>query len=130
VAEVTAAQRAQLRDALRTAHPWVTATQWGPQAVSAGECDRCGQAPRLLPTCGPVAWQALCRDCAAEMGEDAWCDGHHEVGVAALSWAADLPADWPDVVRLWWIATGEVRLPPEANGSFRADARVSRHSLG
>jgi hypothetical protein len=123
------AQRAALRDALRAAHPWLLAGQWGPQSVSAGECDRCGQAPRLLPTCGPVAWQALCRDCAADLGTDAWCDGHREEGIAALVWAADLPDDWDDVVRLWWIATGEVRLPPQEMGQSRALRTVSPPSL-
>ena len=130
MSSLSAAQRAELRDALRAAHPWLTATDWGAQAVSAGECDRCGQAPRLLPTCGPVAWQALCRDCAADLGTDAWCDGHRDDAVAALAWAADLPHDWSDVVRLWWIATGEVRLPPGEMGHFRAMRTVSPPSPG
>lgn len=123
------APRAALRDALRAAHPWLGATDWGPQAVDAGECDRCGHAPRLLPTCGPVEWQALCRDCANDLSTDAWCDGHHEEALAALAWAAHLPDDWPDVVRLWWIATGEVGLPPEGMGHFRARPTVSPPGL-
>lgn len=85
-------------------------TDRGPRAVEAGECDRCGQAPRLLPTCGPVAWTALCRDCAEEVGADAWCVGHETLGEELRAWAAALDDDWPTVCRVWWIATGEVRL--------------------
>ena len=25
------------------------------------------------------------------------------------AWARTLPPEWPTVVRLWWVATGEVR---------------------
>lgn len=107
---LTASQRAALRDALRAANPWLDEIDRGPRAVTAGECDRCGGSPRLLPTCGPVAWQALCRDCAVDLGADAWCDGHRDEGRAALAWASGLPDDWEDVARLWWVATGEVRL--------------------
>lgn len=64
----------------------------------------------MLPTCGPVAWEALCARCVGELGEDAWCDGHRAEARAHLAWARQLPAEWPDVVRLWWVATGEVRL--------------------
>lgn len=107
--------RAGLRRALLTSYPWLGATDVGPRAVQAGECDRCGERPRLLPTCGPVPFEALCRPCAAELGSDAWCEGHADEGRAALAWAARLPDEWPVVVRLWWAATGELRL--ELNGS-------------
>jgi hypothetical protein len=100
--------RAGLRRTLTTAHPWLAATEVGPRAVDAGECDRCGAAPRLLPTCGPVAWTALCRDCALVVGDDGWCDGHAGDGAAARRWAAGLPPVWATVTRLWWVATGEV----------------------
>lgn len=52
----------------------------------------------------------MCRDCAAALGDDGWCEGHHDEGVAARTWAASLPDRWADVVTLWWVATGEVRL--------------------
>lgn len=99
-----------LREALRVAYPWVTDTEVGPRAVEAGECDRCARRPRCVRTCGPVAWTALCADCAVEVGEDAWCDGHGEDGRAHRAWARQLPPEWPTVVRLWWAGTGEVRV--------------------
>lgn len=102
--------RAALRQALLGAEPWLSATELGPQAVAAGACDRCGDAPRLLPTCGPTRFEALCRDCAQAEGDDAWCDGHREAGRAARAWAARLPERWADAVVLWWVATGELRL--------------------
>ena len=64
--------------------------------------------PRLLPTCGPVAWPAICRACALELGTDAWCDGHADEAIELLSWARELPPWWGDAVVLWWVATGEV----------------------
>lgn len=105
--------RAALRRWLVARHPWLEATDVGPLAVEAGECDRCGDAPRLVPLCGPVPHRAVCRDCALALGADGWCDGHAEDGAAARAWAADLPGGWSDVTRLWWVATGEVRLDPE-----------------
>jgi hypothetical protein len=94
--------------------PWLAATDVGPQAVDAGTCDRCGAAPRLLPTCGPTGARAVCRDCAAALGDEGWCEGHRDEGVAARTWAAALPGRWADVVTLWWVATGEVRLAADA----------------
>lgn len=85
----------------------------GPSSVQAGECDRCERAPRVVPTCGPVAWTALCATCAVEVGEDAWCDGHRDDGARSRAWATTLPPSWPTITRLWWVATGEVR-PDEA----------------
>lgn len=102
--------RRALRQALLTAEPWLAATEVGPQAVVSGTCDRCGRLPRLLPTCGPIAQEALCRSCAEELGDDAWCDGHLDDGRAARRWARTLPDRWADAVVLWWISTGEVRL--------------------
>lgn len=103
------ARRTRLRGALLDAAPWLGATEVGPRSVTAGACDRCGAAPRLLPTCGPTAFEALCRACAQDEGDDAWCDGHLEEGRTARAWAAELPDRWGDAVVLWWTATGEIR---------------------
>jgi hypothetical protein len=113
--------RRALRDALRSSAPWLTATDVGPQAVDAGACDRCGDRPRLLPTCGPVAAAALCRDCAELIGDDGWCDGHLDDGREARAWAAALPPRWADWVVLWWVATGEVRWTPDQHAPLVAD---------
>lgn len=112
VAVMADLDRPALRRALLAAHPWLAATAVGPQAVAAGECDHCGRRPRLLPTCGPVAWTALCRDCALAVGSEAWCEGHADEAATHLAWAAGLPADWETAARLWWVATGEVHLDP------------------
>lgn len=80
--------------------------------MDAGQCDRCGQRPRVLATCGPVAWTALCRDCALEVGPHGWCDGHADDAADLLAWAAALPPWWGDAVVLWWVATGEVTATP------------------
>lgn len=82
----------------------------GPRSVTAGECDRCGAEPRVVATCGPVPWRSLGRRCAADVGTDAWCEGHREDGERHLAWLARLPDEADAVVRLWWVATGEVRL--------------------
>lgn len=107
-------ERRTLRAALVDVAPWLQHADAGPTTVDAGSCDRCGQRPRLVPTCGPVAWRALCRDCVAEVGEEAWCDGHADVAAAVLAWAAGLPPWWGDAVVCWWVATGEVAGPPRA----------------
>lgn len=104
--------RAALRGALRSAYPWLDATEVGPRAVTAGECERCGDEARLVATCGPVRWRALGRRCAAEIGLSAWCDGHAEDARAALRWLEQLPPEADTVARLWWVATGEVELDP------------------
>lgn len=101
-----------LRQALRERYPWVLAAEHGPRAVDAGECDRCGAEARLVPTCGPIAWAALGRRCAAELGADAWCEGHGAQAASTLAWVASLPDVADDVARLWWVATGEVRVDP------------------
>ncbi len=105
-----ALDRRGLRAALVAGYPWVDAPEVGPRAVAAGECDRCGRHPRFVPTCGPTAWEALCPDCAVEVGLDAWCDGHEVDGRRVLAALPGLPAEWDLVSRLWWVATGEVRL--------------------
>jgi hypothetical protein len=105
---VTELDRPALRAALRATAPWLDATDVGPRAVDAGTCDRCHLHPRLLPTCGPGVAGAICRDCAEELGDDAWCDGHLDDGRAARAWAAALPDRWEDTVILWWVATGEL----------------------
>lgn len=101
--------RAALRQALLAAESWLGAAERGPRSVDAGACDRCGELPRLLPTCGPTSWEALCRPCALEVGLDAWCDGHRQEGREALRWAVALPTHWDVAVVLWWVATGELR---------------------
>ncbi len=58
------------------------------------------------------------------MGADAWCEGHADHGRDLRGWAADLQPEWPHVVRLWWVATGELRLgelvvPPGAAATIR-----------
>lgn len=111
-----------LRAALRAAYPWLDDPEVGPTTVDAGECDRCARAPRCVPTCGPAAWTALCPTCAVDVGVDAWCDGHRADGQAHLAWAAGLPAEWATVVRLWWAATGEVRVDD-------AWLRLARHEV-
>lgn len=123
---MTDLDRPALRRALLAAYSWLAETDVGPQAVEAGECDRCGHRPRLLPTCGPVPWPALCRACARELGSDAWCDGHAEEAVRCLAWAAALPPEWTAVVRWWWVATGEVRLADAGPGPAAVAALVPR----
>jgi hypothetical protein len=106
---MTRAKRTELRVALLEAAPWLGATEVGPRSVVAGACDRCGTAPRLLPTCGPTSFEALCRDCAHDEGDEAWCEGHLDDGRAARAWSSELPDRWGEAVVLWWIATGEIR---------------------
>lgn len=113
--------RRELRAVLRRAHPWVADPEVGPSSVEAGECDRCARRPRCVPTCGPVPWTALCRDCAIEVGDDGWCDGHAEDGARYRRWAADLPDQWATLTRLWWVATGEVRADAAWLRTARAD---------
>lgn len=110
-----------LREVLRTRYPWLDETDVGPRSVEAGECDRCQAEARMVEPCGPLPdlavpatrdW-ALGRRCVAELGDDAWCDGHLAEGAAVRRWLARLPGEADDVARLWWVATGEVRLDPE-----------------
>jgi hypothetical protein len=112
---VTTDRRA-LRAALLEAEPWLGTSELGPQAVVAGRCDRCDQAPRLLPLCGPTSFEAVCRDCAELLGDDGWCDGHLEEGRAARRWARGLPDRWHEAVVLWWAATGEIGLDERPGG--------------
>lgn len=63
-----------------------------------------------MPGCGPAGPGAVCVACALDLGLGLWCDGHVETGRAALSAVAALPPEWDVVARLWWVATGEVRL--------------------
>lgn len=116
--------RRALRDALAEVAPWTRETDVGPRAVDAGQCDRCGEHPRLLPTCGPVAWRALCRDCALVVDTDAWCDGHRSDGERWLEWARSLPAWWGDAVVLSWVAAGEVGFDAEAVHHARLPSAV------
>jgi len=110
-----------LRDALLARYPWVGGTELGPQAVEAGECDVCGAEARLAAPCGPAppvlrgcagpGW-AVGRRCLEALADDIWCGGHSEEGEQARAWAGALPAEADDVARLWWVATGEVRMDP------------------
>lgn len=122
-----------LRRALLARYPWVGDAEHGPQSVEAGECDRCGAEARLVAPCGPPPpdgfgsraggrmgpdW-ALGRRCAAELGLDGWCDGHEDEARGALAWIAALPPEADEVARLWWVATGEVRVDPAILGAAR-----------
>ncbi len=102
--------RAGLRRSLIAAYPWLADPEHGPATVEAGECDRCGHEARLVTTCGPTSWPALGRRCADEVGDDAWCDGHADDGIVARAWLHALPPEADDVARIWWVATGEVRI--------------------
>jgi hypothetical protein len=95
---------------LLATEPWLHANDRGPRSVDAGACDRCGDHPRLLPTCGPAGDLGLCRRCALEVGTEAWCDGHQDEARDLLGWAAALPDHVDLVVTLWWVSTGEVKL--------------------
>lgn len=99
-----------LREALRAHYPWLDREDLGPRAVEAGECDRCGNEARLVPTCGTAPYRALGRRCALRLGLEAWCAGHAKDAEEALDWLRSLPEEADDVTRLWWVATGEVRL--------------------
>ena len=117
-AEPVDLDRAALRAVLRARFPWVADAEVGPAAVEAGECDRCGAEPRLVTTCGPGPL-TLGRACAAALGVGAWCDGHRDDAEAALVRLGALPPEADDVARLWWVATGEVRLDPARLGPLR-----------
>jgi hypothetical protein len=108
-----------LMAALRAHYPWLDRADVGPRAVEAGECDRCGHEARLAETCGPSPHRYIGRLCAARLGHEAWCEGHRERAEEHLRWLAELPPEADDVARLWWIATGEIRLDPGV---------VSRHT--
>jgi len=111
---VDAADRARLRAALAGRYPWLDDDpDLGPRAVEAGECDGCGAEARLVTTCGPGPAVAVGRRCARDRGAGAWCEGHAEEASRALAWLAALPAEADDVARLWWVATGEVRVGPD-----------------
>jgi hypothetical protein len=120
--------RSELRAALLDRYPWLADTEHGPRTVQAGECDRCGVEARLVAPCGPPPssavgqvgpdW-AIGRRCAAELGVDGWCAGHAEEAQDALAWLAALPEEADDVARLWWVATGEVRVDPAVMGVAR-----------
>lgn len=97
--------KAELRESLRGAHPWLDDDRFGPRNVNAGTCDRCGAEPRLVLTCGPSGGE-YGRRCAAE---DDWCDGHVDEAAEALAWLAALPEDADEIAWLWWLSTGEVR---------------------
>ncbi|HEX6257259.1 MAG TPA: hypothetical protein VFZ70_15740 [Euzebyales bacterium] len=124
-----ARRRRELRHALVQRHPWIDDVEVGPRAVEAGECDRCGAEARLVTTCGPIRWAELGRRCAAEVGTDAWCDGHAGEAADLLRRLRDLPDEADTVARLWWVATGEVRLDAAAVTPMVAAALPSRAGL-
>lgn len=109
---VGADRRRALRAALIDRYPWIADHDVGPQAVEAGECDRCGSEARLVATCGPTRWAGLGRRCAAVVGRQAWCDGHADDAARWLVRLRGLPDEADTVARLWWVATGEVRMDP------------------
>ena len=120
-------ERARLRRALSARYPWVTGSDLGPAAVAAGECDRCGAEPRLASPCGPPPplprparpdWGLGAR-CLLTLGEEVWCGAHGTEGDEARAWVRSLPPEADTVARLWWVATGEVRVDPR----LLADAR-------
>lgn len=117
------AGRRRLRSALSTAAPWLLDPGIGPTTVDAGSCDRCGEQPRVVATCGPAPARTLCAACVLEVGDAGWCAGHRDVAAHARSWAGRVPAGWADLVVLWWIATGEVR--PSADGPATDEAAVA-----
>jgi hypothetical protein len=125
-----ASRRRALRAELVRRHPWIDDVEVGPRAVEAGECDRCGAEARLVTTCGPVRWAELGRRCAAEVGTDAWCDGHADEAAELLRRLRDLPDEADMVARLWWVATGEVRLDAAAVTPMLAAALPSRPGRG
>lgn len=110
VTALDAPRRRELRAALLARHPWIDHDDVGPRAVEAGECDRCGGEARMVTTCGPTSWAGLGRRCAAAVGAGAWCDGHADRAAEWLARLAGLPAEADAVARLWWVATGEIRL--------------------
>jgi hypothetical protein len=113
----TAAQRAALCQELRRRYPWLDSHVVGPRSVEAGECDACGKEARMVMTCGPGAARYLGRRCAQEQGEDAWCAGHLDEARQALRVLARLPGEADTVARLWWVASGEVRVDPAVVGA-------------
>jgi hypothetical protein len=114
VTPLDADRRRALRAALIARYGWIDHDDVGPRAVEAGECDRCGREPRMVTTCGPTRWSGLGRACALDVGQPAWCDGHADQAAGWLAQLAALPDEADVVARLWWVATGEVRLDPAA----------------
>jgi hypothetical protein len=112
MATASPADRRALRGALRRRFGWIDDPDIGPRTVEAGECDRCGAEARLVATCGPTAYAALGRRCARELGSTAWCEGHADDARAWVRRLEALPASADTVARLWWVATGEVRVDP------------------
>lgn len=102
-----------LRGVLEKLAPWTVDPSFGPAAVDAGECDRCGLQPRLVQTCGAQPWARVCRDCLLELGTDLFCAGHRDDGREYLARARALPDDWATITRLAWISTGEVHADPD-----------------
>lgn len=118
------AARARLRAALLEHHAWLTDETVGPAAVEAGECDGCGAEARLVMVCGPGADGFLGARCALARGTAAWCDGHELEASEALERLAALPPRADLLARLWWVATGEVRLDPALVADLRSAAQL------
>lgn len=115
-------RRRALRGALLERYPWISDPDVGPRAVEAGECDRCGSEARLVTTCGPTRWAGLGRRCAAFVGLRGWCDGHADAAAGWLARLRALPDEADAVARLWWVATGEVRIDAAAAEPLLAQA--------
>lgn len=101
--------RRDLRRMLATEAPWLIDGTVGPTTVDAQLCGRCRTDPGIVPVCGPVAFQAACPSCVTAR-DDLFCDGHQDVAAYARTFSRALPANWREVVLLWWIATGELRV--------------------
>ena len=117
---VDAATRGALRRALLARYPWLRDPDLGPASVEAGECDACGAEPRMAAPCGPPPplpgpagpnW-ALGRRCLLAYGDQVWCGGHETEAAVVVAWVRALPEEADTAARLWWVATGEVRLDP------------------
>ncbi len=126
--------RRELLGLLVARQPWLADDDLGPAAVDAGPCDRCAVDPRLVPPCGPVPWRGLCRDCVLTVGTGAFCAGHADEADDLLARARALPPTWATLVRLTWVARGEVRADPaflaEAAATLRTPAPMADLLLG
>jgi hypothetical protein len=134
VTPLDADRRRVLREARPERYPWIADADVGPRTVEAGECDRCGSEARLVTTCGPTRWSGLGRRCAAHVGLRGWCDGHADDAARWLAHLRALPEEADTVARLWWVATGEVRMEAAAVTPLLAralpDGLTDRHRAG
>lgn len=100
-------KRRALKQFLADVVPWLHDVVVGPTTVDAGVCGNCGVLPGIIPVCGPVSFQAVCASCVTDSA--LFCDGHADVARYAATFSAALPANWAEIVVLWWVATGELK---------------------